>query len=82
MREITDEDIKPIEEKIGKLSHQMLFGKTTTAQELAKLVEKEFATDEDKVFALTLLIINRYLKTTNEVLNKIRDENKNELMFG
>lgn len=84
MKEISNDYIKPIESKIAKLSVEMLYGRIKNAQELAKRVEEDFPTPEDRIFALTLLIVNKYMTTTQTVLDKIKnnDNDKKDLMFG
>jgi len=81
MREIKDEDIRPLEKKIGKLSMDMVSGKIKSANELARKIEDEFSTSEDRIFALTLLIINRYIQVTDNILENIKKSDK-DVMFG
>ena len=82
MRKLTNEDVPNLEKKVGKLSVELAYGTIKNAQELAKRVEKEFKTSEDRVFALTLLIINRYNEVSDKVINDVVDEEVNKTMFG
>ena len=81
MREIRNDDLSWINKKVGKLSVDLARGNIRNAKELAKTVENALS-QEELVFAITVLIIERYTKISNEfVKTLVKEKTNNETMY-
>ena len=81
MREIKDEDILTLNQKVGELSMALVKGKIKNAQELAKVIEGVL-NSEELVFATTMLIIERYTRVAKEYVGmKQKEKTNSEFMY-
>ena len=81
MREIKDEDVLILNQKVGELSMALVNGKIKNAQELAKAIEGVL-NSEELVFATTLLIIERYTRVAKEYVGmKQKEKTNSEFMY-
>lgn len=87
MKKIKDEDVMSLNKKLAHISVEIFAGKVKEIEKLAEVIHKEFPTDKELLFALTMLLADRWLKAA-ELANGVMNINKGkgtdrpEIMFG
>lgn len=81
MKEIEEKDVEILQKKVSELSVALAIGKIKNVKQLTEIVKIEFPSAEDRIFCLSILIADRYIKLANEFVNGMKKKSEHDLMF-